>query len=374
MLGIASARCAGPWVFGAVLAGGAVLFAPATASAHFILNVPACWESQDTLGSPQKNGPCAAIPNASLEPDVVGIPSDVVTGGILPGSTVSITVTVTIAHPGWYRVSLVQGTSATQSLTSLPDPPITTTCTATIINNPVWSPTQPVIADNVPTGSRTFQVTIPQNAVCTDAAPCTLQVVMVMTDHTPSDCFYHHCADISSGVGTAADGGRIISSSSSSSSGGGAADASVRVDASGPKADASTGTGGESSSSSGSSGATSSSSSSGSGATSSSGGSSSGSAGNGSSSGASGTPTGTATSSSSSSSGADGHDDRRRRWRGERHERRRVLGRLRDGGRRRQSSGRRYRGARAVRDGEAPPARALRQEPGGRGREAQPPP
>jgi hypothetical protein len=77
------------------------------------------------------------------------------------------------------------------------------------MSNPVWSPTQPILADGLPAGStastqqsgtQTFQVTIPKSATCTSARPCTLQVIMVMTDHPANDCYYHHCADISTGA------------------------------------------------------------------------------------------------------------------------------------------------------------------------------
>jgi MYXO-CTERM domain-containing protein len=77
------------------------------------------------------------------------------------------------------------------------------------------------------TGTQTFQITIPASAVCTSAQPCTLQVIMVMTDHPASDCYYHHCADIS--TGSAPDAGGDSPS----------ADAPVVRDASNTLADAS---------------------------------------------------------------------------------------------------------------------------------------
>jgi hypothetical protein len=103
------------------LALGAVgLFTPTTAHAHFKLNAPASWMSQDSVGGPQKNGPCAAVPNTSLG-DSAGTPTNVVT--VLPsGQTVSVSVTATVAHPGWYRIALAEGASATQTLSTLADP------------------------------------------------------------------------------------------------------------------------------------------------------------------------------------------------------------------------------------------------------------
>jgi MYXO-CTERM domain-containing protein len=188
---------------------------PSPASAHFKITTPASWMSQDAEGGPQKNGPCAATPNIALG-DPQGTPTNMVTveqaGGMIP-----ITVMVTIAHPGWFRVALAEGPSSTQTLTTIPDPQAQkgTNCTPAIMANPVWSPTQPIIADGLPAGStptteqvvgvHTFQVPIPAAATCTSAKPCTLQVIMMMTDHPVSDCYYHHCADIS--FGSASDGG-----------------------------------------------------------------------------------------------------------------------------------------------------------------------
>jgi hypothetical protein len=260
MLGIRSTRRGVLSAASALVTGGLVVLSPALARAHFILNAPACWESQDALGSPQKNGPCAAIPNAALESPTPGTPSGIVTA-VQRGQMVTVTVTATIQHPGWYRVALVEGKSATQTLTSLPDPVVPanapTVCSPTKLVNPVWSPTQPIVADGLTTGTQTFHLALPQNATCTPADPCTLQVIMVMTDHPADDCYYHHCADIT--IGSTAGG---------SSSGGSAdADASVSVDAAAHDASATVDAGRASSSSSsgagsssGSSGATSSSS------------------------------------------------------------------------------------------------------------------
>lgn len=207
-------------------AGAVVVFAPAGAEAHFRLNTPASWMSQDTNGGPQKNGPCAATPNTGLG-DVAGTPTNMVTV-VQPGQMVSVSVTATIAHPGWYRVSLRKGASSTQMIQMFPDPPQTVAqCTPAIMTNPVWSPTQPVLADGlglpagstssttVQSGTKTFQVTIPQSANCTSAQPCALQVIMVMTDHPANDCYYHHCADIAVGAGGASDAGVTMSDAAS---------------------------------------------------------------------------------------------------------------------------------------------------------------
>ena len=182
---------------------------PSLAHAHFKLNSPASWMSQDSVGGPQKTGPCAATANTALG-DSAGTPTKTVTV-LDSGQPVSVSVTSTVAHPGWFRIALVEGASSTQTLSTLADPQAQsgTNCTPAIVKNPVWSTTQPIIADGLPAGStastqqsgtQTFQVTIPASATCTSARPCTLQVIMVMTDHPANDCYYHHCADISTGV------------------------------------------------------------------------------------------------------------------------------------------------------------------------------
>lgn len=222
------------------------LLTPATARAHFKLEVPASWMSQDSIGGPQKNGPCAATPNTALG-DSAGTPTNIVTVE-QSGQPVTVTVMATVAHPGWYRIALAEGPSATQTLSTIADPKAQagTNCTPAIMSNPVWSTTQPVIADGLPAGStattqqsgtQTFQVTIPKSASCTSARPCTLQVIMVMTDHPANDCYYHHCADISVGGVDAGTSGQ---------------DASVAKDA--PLATADAGAGGASGGTSGASG------------------------------------------------------------------------------------------------------------------------
>jgi hypothetical protein len=206
----------------AVSVGGLAVFAPKLAQAHFMLNSPTNWWTQVAGdGAPQKTPPCGNETVANT------MASKVVTT-IQPGQTVPVTVQATIAHPGWYRISLKQGASSTQTTTSLPDPPTlgaagsAQQCTPAFIDNPVWSPTQPVLADKlgIPSGSptstttlqsgtKTFNVTIPSGATCTAATPCTLQVLMFMTDHAPPSCNYHHCADIAvaTSTGTGGTGG-----------------------------------------------------------------------------------------------------------------------------------------------------------------------
>jgi MYXO-CTERM domain-containing protein len=210
-----------------MLLGAIVLLCPTRAAAHFKIQDPTTppkaatvqsWQTQDSVGGPQKNGPCGAIPNTALG-DSAGTPVANSLTVVQPGTTVNVPVTATVAHPGWYRISLAEGASSGQTLTALPDPKAQsgTNCTPAIMSNPVWSTTQPVLADGLPagstastnqSGSKTFQVTIPSTASCSTAQPCSLQVVMIMTDHPANDCYYHHCADVavSSGGGSSGSG------------------------------------------------------------------------------------------------------------------------------------------------------------------------
>jgi MYXO-CTERM domain-containing protein len=225
---------------GTALAAALVLLAPARASAHFAITAPTTppqpatvqsWMSEDSMGGPQKNGPCAATPNTKLG-DSAGTPVANAVTVVQAGQTVTIPVTVTIAHPGWFRIALAQGASSTQTLTALPDPVAMsgTNCTPAIMSNPVWSPTQPILADGLPAGStastnqsgkKTFTVTIPSTASCSMAQPCSLQVVMVMTDHPVGDCYYHHCADVAVSSGTSAGGSSGAAGASAAGGAGG---------------------------------------------------------------------------------------------------------------------------------------------------------
>ena len=205
-----------------------------------MLNSPTSWWTQATDGSPQKTAPCG-------NEATTGTSASKMVTTVQPGQTVAVQVAATIAHPGWYRISLKQGASSTQTMTSLPDPPTlgaagsAQQCTPAFMDNPVWSSTQPVLADKlglpagststttVQSGTKTFNVTIPSNATCTSASPCTLQVLMFMTDHKAGSCNYHHCADIavaaSTGTGgtTGAGGGGGASGGASGSAGRGGA-------------------------------------------------------------------------------------------------------------------------------------------------------
>jgi hypothetical protein len=198
-------------VTAALAAGTLGMLAPVAAHAHFILSAPMNWMTTTSDGTPQKMAPCGNETQAGT------MKTNAVTN-VQAGQKVMVTVNATIAHMGWWRIALHEGAASTQTTTTLPDPP-GTTCTPTIMTNPVWSATQPILYDGLglpagnttgvnQSGTQNYQVTIPAGASCTTAAPCTLQVIMVMTDHTYPSCYYHHCADITvGGAGTTGAGG-----------------------------------------------------------------------------------------------------------------------------------------------------------------------
>jgi hypothetical protein len=171
----------------ALLIAAASVFAPRCAHAHFILIAPESWMSQDTLGLPEKLGPCGD--------EGGGTPTGEVTA-FHPGETISVTINEVIPHPGHYRVAL-----AVNDRSELPPEPLVTPmaydpCASAAIQSP---PIFPILADNVLphtqpfTTPQTFAVTLPADVSCTK---CTLQVLEFMSNHG-APCFYHHCADIS---------------------------------------------------------------------------------------------------------------------------------------------------------------------------------
>ena len=166
------------------------LLGPATAHAHFVLQAPACWMSQDSLGAPEKLGPCGD--------EGGGTPTGTVTA-FQSGQMITVTINEVIFHPGHYRIAL-----AVNDRSELPaEPPVTagsTPCGSVPVENP---PVFPVLADGVLdhsspfNGPQSVQIRLPDNVTCTH---CTLQVIEFMSDHglnNPGGCFYHHCADIS---------------------------------------------------------------------------------------------------------------------------------------------------------------------------------
>lgn len=214
------------------LASLALVLASGSSRAHFELQSPPSWYSQDAVGSPQKLGPCGDEGGGSA--------TNVVTS-YQPGQTIAVTIDEKIFHPGHYRIAL-----AVNNRSELPPEPTVTPGTGTPCGTvPVESPvTFPVLADGVfdhtaPFSSpQTVMVTLPTSVTCSH---CTLQVLEFMSQHplnNPGGCFYHHCADIAIGM-PASDGGGPSNDAGTSSGdgGGGGPDASTGMDAGAPGAD-----------------------------------------------------------------------------------------------------------------------------------------
>jgi len=187
MLGFEAIRTTRRRLRAAFLVGMAAVFPPALAHGHFILVAPDSWMSQDSVGLPEKLGPCGN--------EGGGTPTGKVTA-FHPGQTIAVTIDEVITHPGHYRVAL--SVSDRRQLPAAPTvtPDAGDPCGRAAIEDP---PTFPILADNVLphtdpfAGPQTFTVTLPADVTC---RKCTLQVLEFMSNH-PAPCFYHHCADIS---------------------------------------------------------------------------------------------------------------------------------------------------------------------------------
>jgi len=166
--------------------------APHRAEAHFALVDPPAYSVQSSVGSPQKSAPCG-----QADPGNPPVPTNVVTT-FQQGSTITVTISEKVYHPGWYRVALAtdQGSLPADPLVT---PGANTPCGAADIMSP---PVFPVLADNMLahnsafSGPQSFQVTLPAGMTCTN---CTLQVIEFMSNHAlnnPGGCFYHHCAQV----------------------------------------------------------------------------------------------------------------------------------------------------------------------------------
>ena len=187
-----------------VIASAVVFGGPGRAHAHFKLDAPASWANQDSLGTPLKSAPCG-----QSDPGNPAVATNAVTR-LMAGSTVTITITETVFHPGHYRVALAADqNSLPADPTAHPDS--NSACgTADIMTTPAL----PVLADNMLahttpfTGPQSFQITLPAGMTC---ANCTLQVIEFMSNHPlndPGGCFYHHCANVAISA-SGADGGTV---------------------------------------------------------------------------------------------------------------------------------------------------------------------
>jgi hypothetical protein len=157
------------------------VLAATSALAHIHLDSPPSFQVTDALGNPQKTAPCGGP----------GTPSNIVTT-VEAGSTLTVSWTDTIFHPGHYRISIA------------PDPADFVTPTPVINANncesaPIEStPVLPTVADGVyphTTGTsgmmRSYDITVPMMHCDT----CTLQLMQFMSNHAPP-CFYDQCATL----------------------------------------------------------------------------------------------------------------------------------------------------------------------------------
>ncbi len=170
----------------------------ARAHAHFALQAPACWMSQNAVGIPLKMAPCGN--------EGGGTATGLVTT-YQEGQMITVTINETVFHPGHYRVTL-----STTDQAGLPAEPVpTANCGAVTVENP---PVFPVLADGLFTHTTAFtapqtvQIKLPDNVTCTH---CVLQVLQFMENQppNPTGCFYHHCSDIVIQAGAVPDGGLV---------------------------------------------------------------------------------------------------------------------------------------------------------------------
>jgi hypothetical protein len=202
---------------------GASLLLPKPAQAHFILQAPDSWMSEDSAGAPEKAGPCGN--------EGGGTPTNKVTA-YQEGQKITVTIDEVVFHPGHYRIALsMKGAADGDKVQAdFPDDPMVTAgppfnsgtmvceagggmqaCGSVPIQNP---PVFPVLADDVFehcqafTTPQSITITLPAGVTC---EKCTLQVLEFMSEHglnQPGGCFYHHCADVSiAGQNVVVDGG-----------------------------------------------------------------------------------------------------------------------------------------------------------------------
>jgi hypothetical protein len=204
----------------------AVAVAPTRAHAHFSLSQPPNWTAETSMGSPQKDWPCG------------NEDSPMATGPTTPftaGEKITVQLTETITHAGYYRVAL----ATSGDMMDLPQDMSMTASGTTCMNDDMQAtPMMPILADgqlqhtaSKPlSGVQSIEVTLPSNVSCDK---CVLQVREYMQGHsnapeTPTQtngCYYHHCAFIS--ISAASGGAGGMGSGGAPSGGAGAGGASA---------------------------------------------------------------------------------------------------------------------------------------------------
>jgi hypothetical protein len=166
----------------------AVSALPSQSYAHFKLLQPTSWLKEDTSGGPQKGKPCGPGGYDDVQPSPL---SDAVTT-VHAGDTIQVELQETINHPGYFRVAL----SADRA--SFTDPPLTnaTSCSLDLASVPTGAHDNVLMDGIAKSASAAANRHIMQDVKLPDQPcdNCTLQVLQVMKDHGPPNCFYYHCA------------------------------------------------------------------------------------------------------------------------------------------------------------------------------------
>ena len=214
----------------------AILLLPVTASAHIFIDYPDAalypgpspvpWWNQDSLGLPQKLGPCGDEDDAT---DAGGGPTYVVTP-YAAGQVVTLQWTEVISHAGWFRIALAADRN------DFVNPPVQVGANGYSADAGIEDPpVLPVLADGIYRHAIGSAKTWPPYSITLPATPCakcTIQIIQVMLDHpsnlgnlpdgapNPDGFLYHHCMDISivasdAGGSGATDAGGIGSGSDS---------------------------------------------------------------------------------------------------------------------------------------------------------------
>jgi hypothetical protein len=206
-----------------------VTLLPSLAAAHFSLQSPPNWTAEDNLGSPQKDWPCGDEGN----PTATGP-----TTAFKAGDKVTIKLTETVTHGGYYRVAIATSGDPNDLPQDMSMDASGGNCQT---DDKQATPTFPILADgelqhtqSQPlSGVQSFDITLPTDISCDK---CVLQVREYMTPHSNqaettsgqaahmNGCYYHHCAYISvsggSGAGGMSGGGGAASAGAPNSSGG----------------------------------------------------------------------------------------------------------------------------------------------------------
>jgi hypothetical protein len=179
----------------AIAAALALFCAPAPLQAHFVLREPPSWLKENTVGDPQKLGPCGGTSADQ------GVPTGIITP-VIGGGVLHVSIRPTVYHPGHFRIAL----SVLDRAELPPDP---SDVTRQGPNGPISvsaaierRPKPPVLVDGLweqrqpaPDAEFATDIRLP-NINC---ARCSLQVIQFMEQHAvnPDGRFtYHHCADL----------------------------------------------------------------------------------------------------------------------------------------------------------------------------------